>query len=301
MSHYGELPGIPAGTHFKNRADLSLAGVHRARQAGICGTQTRGGAESIVLNGGYEDDIDRGDEIIYTGHGSNDPTTGKQVGDQVLSPGNAALVESSLTGNPVRVIRGSGGDPRWSPDHGYRYDGLFRVDEYWWETGKSGYQVFRCRLTRIDDYENQRKQPELAPISQLRETPDRKEIRVQRIVRNTAVGETVKKLYDHRCQKCGIRLSIQGSPYAECAHIIPLGEPHNGPDTLDNVLCLCPNCHVTFDKGGWTIGEGAMILPDGKPLTTHRRHSISPDSVNYRFRMFGHHLRSDPNDITADE
>jgi hypothetical protein len=23
-----------------------------------------------------------------------------------------------------------------------------------------------------------------------------------------------------------------------------VGRPHNGPDTADNVLCLCPNDHV---------------------------------------------------------
>jgi hypothetical protein len=36
----------------------------------------------------------------------------------------------------------------------------------------------------------------------------------------------------------------------EAAHIRPLGAPHNGPDTLDNTLCLCPNHHVLFDHGG---------------------------------------------------
>jgi hypothetical protein len=31
------------------------------------------GADSIVLSGVYEDDIDLGDEIIHTGHGGKDP------------------------------------------------------------------------------------------------------------------------------------------------------------------------------------------------------------------------------------
>ncbi|MEW2076763.1 HNH endonuclease [Streptomyces sp. NPDC013433] len=31
------------------------------------------------------------------------------------------------------------------------------------------------------------------------------------------------------------------------AHIRGLGRPHYGPDELQNLLCLCANCHVLFD------------------------------------------------------
>ena len=51
--------------------------------AGISGTATEG-ADSIVVSGGYEDDEDHGDEIIYTGAGGNDPRTKKQIADQTL-------------------------------------------------------------------------------------------------------------------------------------------------------------------------------------------------------------------------
>lgn len=37
------------------------------------------GAAAIVMSGGYEDDYDIGTEILYTGEGGNDPSTGKQV------------------------------------------------------------------------------------------------------------------------------------------------------------------------------------------------------------------------------
>jgi hypothetical protein len=52
------------------------------------------GADSIVLSGGYEDDEDHGDEIVYTGHGGKDQKTGKQVRDQKLTIGNLALARS---------------------------------------------------------------------------------------------------------------------------------------------------------------------------------------------------------------
>jgi putative restriction endonuclease len=146
---FGHVPGYREGYEFSSRIDLSASGVHAPRQAGISGSQ-REGADSIVLSGKYEDDEDHGDLLIYTGHGGRDPESGKQVTDQELVRNNLALALSCQHGLPVRVIRG--GDPRnpFAPDEGYRYDGLFRVEDYWRETGKSGYTVWRFRLRKIN-------------------------------------------------------------------------------------------------------------------------------------------------------
>jgi putative restriction endonuclease len=138
---FGHIPGYPVGSHFESRAELSEAGVHRPTVAGISGSE-REGADSIVLSGGYEDDADFGDEIVYTGHGGRDQETGRQVADQNFSRGNRALAHSSLNGLPVRVIRGSGHDSPYSPSTGYRYDGLYLVDDYWHEPGRSGFRVW---------------------------------------------------------------------------------------------------------------------------------------------------------------
>jgi putative restriction endonuclease len=78
---FGHVPGYPEGSLFENRAELSESRVHVPIQAGIAGSQTEG-AESIVLSGGYEDDVDNGDTIVYTGHGGRDPSTGQQIRDQ---------------------------------------------------------------------------------------------------------------------------------------------------------------------------------------------------------------------------
>lgn len=48
------------------------AGLHRFTVHGIDGNGTEG-VSPIVLSGGYGDDVDLGDEIIYTGHGGNNP------------------------------------------------------------------------------------------------------------------------------------------------------------------------------------------------------------------------------------
>lgn len=49
-------------------------------------------ATCIVMSGIYEDDLDKADEIIYTGQGGNDLLGNhRQIGSQQLSRGNLAL------------------------------------------------------------------------------------------------------------------------------------------------------------------------------------------------------------------
>lgn len=134
---FGHVAGHPEGSLFENRAELHATGVHRHLQAGISGSQTEG-AESIVLSGGYEDDQDLGNLIIYTGYGGSDPETGKQTRDQPFTRWNRALAYSAQNGLPVRVIRGSEHDSPYSPPTGYSYDGLYAVEDYWHEPGRSG-------------------------------------------------------------------------------------------------------------------------------------------------------------------
>src|SRR4051794_26699720 len=103
---FGHIPTYPEGSGFDSRAELSEAGIHKPRMAGISGSALEG-ADSIVLSGGYEDDLDLGNEIIYTGHGGRDQETGQQIADQTMTRGNLALAYSMLNGLPVRVIRGA--------------------------------------------------------------------------------------------------------------------------------------------------------------------------------------------------
>jgi len=120
---FGHIPGYPPGHWFASRRELHEAGVHRQLRAGICGRAEQG-AESIVLSGGYTDDLDRGDIILYTGMGGRDHATGEQVANQQLT----------------------GATSKWAPDDGYRYDGLYRVDAYWKDTGEAGYLIWRYPL-----------------------------------------------------------------------------------------------------------------------------------------------------------
>ena len=87
----GEIPGYPPGTVFQSRQSLSEAGLHKPTMAGISGAEDEG-ADSIVLSGGYEDDKDLGNEIVYTGQGGRDDRNRQQVADQQFTHKNAALV-----------------------------------------------------------------------------------------------------------------------------------------------------------------------------------------------------------------
>ncbi|MFD8704372.1 YDG/SRA domain-containing protein [Kitasatospora sp. NPDC059648] len=138
---FGAVPGVEVGQLFANRRAVSDARVHRPLQTGICGTRERG-AESVLVSGGYEDDRDHGDEIVFTGQGGRAADTGRQVEHQTFERGNAALVTSMTAGRPVRVVRAEGG----GRGPGYRYGGLFRVEECWFEKGRSGLLVCRYRL-----------------------------------------------------------------------------------------------------------------------------------------------------------
>ncbi|OSX65716.1 hypothetical protein POSPLADRAFT_1133133 [Postia placenta MAD-698-R-SB12] len=115
--------------------DCLRAGVHRATRAGIHGSQIHG-TYSIVISGGYQDDYDKGETIIYTGAGGQDVSTNErthmQTSDQRLDhPHNAALVVSAFGHRrKVRVIRGSKLGSKFAPGTMfvfYRYDGLYTV------------------------------------------------------------------------------------------------------------------------------------------------------------------------------
>jgi putative restriction endonuclease len=250
---FGKIPGVPVGTVFASRAELAAAGVHRPTQAGISGS-VKEGADSVVISGGYEDDEDFGDELIYTGHGGQDGK-GRQVANQTLSDRNLALAVTADRGLPLRVVRGAGGDPEHSPASGYSYDGLYRVESYGKKVGRSGFDVYLYRLVRLES-ENPVSNP---PPGQAPGPSARRYASVQRLVRNTAASDWVKRLYHHKCQVCDEVLTTPSGPYAEGAHLRPVGRPHDGPDLAANVLCLCPNDHVRLDKGVITIGKGWMI------------------------------------------
>ncbi|KAI4816578.1 hypothetical protein KUCAC02_008901 [Chaenocephalus aceratus] len=169
-NHYGPIPGVPVGTTWKFRVQVSEAGVHRPHVGGIHGRGSDG-SYSLVLAGGFEDEVDRGDEFTYTGSGGRDLSGNKRIGehsfDQTLTHMNRALAANCdaplndkdgaesrnwRAGKPVRVVRSSKGRriSKYAPEEGNRYDGIYKVVKYWPEIGKCGYLVWRYLLRRDD-------------------------------------------------------------------------------------------------------------------------------------------------------
>lgn len=282
---FGEIVGYPPGSMFVNRKELAEAGVHKPTVKGISGSMSEG-ADSIVISGGYEDDDDFFDEVLYTGAGGNDPDTKKQIADQEFTGDNAALAKSCDDRLPVRVTRGRGGHPEYSPAKGFRYDGLYFVSNYWLEEGKSGFKICRYRLVRdLDDklIEIEHKEEYKIPVRKLTTT--------NRIERDKDLAESVKRLYDHKCQICGVTIETPGGKYAESAHIKPLGRPHNGPDSSSNVLCLCPNDHIRFDKLVIYIDEALNVRDCSHnivgALTQHKKHNLDKKHFAYHRTLCG--------------
>ncbi|MEO3853122.1 YDG/SRA domain-containing protein [Streptomyces sp. B8F3] len=275
---FGEPPGVAEGDRFKTHDDLYAAGLHRFRGRGISGTE-KTGADSIVLSGGYVDDVDGDEEIIYTGAGGRDRSSGLQIADQHLNtPGTAALVVSQARGCSVRVIQGldiRGGKPKG----GYRYRGLWQVREHWFTIGKEGFRICQFRLTKLHSGE----QPVSRPVAGPPDTPTALDEQTQNYIererrkRDSSVVQQVKGIYDNRCQICGERIQVSptGVAYSEGAHIHALGRPHDGPDVPSNVLCLCPNCHARFDRGALQLSDSLMVI-DGLTHAERSRLTVDP-------------------------
>ncbi|CAH8276889.1 unnamed protein product [Arabidopsis lyrata] len=150
----GSIPGVQVGDIFFFRLELCVMGLHGQTQAGIdylTGSLSSNGepiATSVIVSGGYEDDDDQGDVIMYTGHGGQDKL-GRQAEHQKLEGGNLAMERSMYYGIEVRVIRGLKYENSVSSKV-YVYDGLFRIVDSWFDVGKSGFGVFKYRLERIE-------------------------------------------------------------------------------------------------------------------------------------------------------
>jgi putative restriction endonuclease len=276
--HFGEVIGVKEGDVFADRQALHDAGVHLPTVAGIDG-DSKLGSSSIVLNGGYVDDLDLGEEIIYTGHGGN--KDGKQVAHQSWDDfGNKGLLISELQGLPVRVTRGAKHKSPFSPASGYQYAGLYRVTDHFEEVGKNGFNICRFRLEKIDT-PTSLFTGNVGSLPAGKAAPGRTSSTVIRVVRDTALSREIKKLYGYKCQVCGVAIEVKGVFYAEGAHIKPLGKPHNGADQPDNLLCLCPNHHVMLDKGVFGINDDYTLYRMSGKIKVHAKHSLNKAHLKY--------------------
>jgi len=108
-----------------------------------------------------------------------------------------------------------------------------------------------------------------------------KAIRIKReievILRNQYLVDQLKNLYNNTCQICRKKISIgYNSFYSEVHHIFPLGKPHNGPDEIENMICVCPNCHILLDYNALLLDLTKIEL----------KHTILEEYILYHNNLF---------------
>jgi hypothetical protein len=95
--------------------------------------------------------------------------------------------------------------------------------------------------------------------------------------RDPLLAESLKSVYDHRCQICGMNFRIKyDEPFAETHHIQPLSE--DGLDIGENIIVTCPNHHRIIHKTNPTFDRSKFLYryPNGLEerliLTDHYDH-----------------------------
>ena len=91
-------------------------------------------------------------------------------------------------------------------------------------------------------------------------------------LRNTLLAADIKRKYDNTCQICKQRLELVEGTYAEAHHVKPIGSPHNGPDREGNIVVVCPNHHVMFDRGALKIDPHTLTI-------SHIRRAFEPRTL----------------------
>lgn len=116
---------------------------------------------------------------------------------------------------------------------------------------------------------------------------ERNQISSKKSERNLDPSLIVKEIYDSRCQFCSGVLESPKGRIAEAAHIWEVKD--GGPDSVENLLCLCPNCHSQFDAGTWALHQIDDHLVSIDVLTREirkfnkdDRHQINFRNVRYR-------------------
>ena len=89
---------------------------------------------------------------------------------------------------------------------------------------------------------------------------------IRRPFREAAFSRQVKAAYGNRCAFTGLDMRNGGGrAEVDAAHIKPVGDGHNGPDSIRNGLALTKTVHWMFDRGLISIDSDYKILA-AKPL-----------------------------------
>ena len=128
---------------------------------------------------------------------------------------------------------------------------------------------------------------------EVNELPKTTERTVFTYVTNPELIKQIKKMYT-KCQVCDYKFQTYISTnnelktYSEAAHI--RAKSLGGYDHLNNILCLCANCHSLFDLGAlWMDDELTVRDFEGEvfsQLTIHESHEIDLKNVKFHRNYF---------------
>nr|GEY65592.1 histone-lysine N-methyltransferase family member SUVH9-like [Tanacetum cinerariifolium] len=100
----GPVPDVSIGDVFFFMMELCVLGIHGVPQAGIdflsasMSLNKEQIVTSVIVLGGYEDDEDSGEVIVYTGHGGQDKNSKLHVVDQKLEGRNFGMERNGKSG-----------------------------------------------------------------------------------------------------------------------------------------------------------------------------------------------------------
>ncbi|MFC6964951.1 HNH endonuclease [Halocatena marina] len=245
---------------------------------------------------GYKDTIDNDGTVVYTGEGSE--------GKMAFNHGNKAIRDHCDDHRELHLFETlSNGQ--------VRYIGQYECSDWFWEelpdsTGAMR-DAIRFRLTPVDafaplDSDSSESDGSISTPDSVRDTgiddidlPDGSETTERRattrndVVRNDGLIRKLKILHDNTCQVCGDRrLKGPNDGFSHAHHLMPLGEPHNGPDIPQNILVVCPNHHDDFENGMLTIDPQTLEVNhfyedsvNGRTIETDGDHEIGAQYIAY--------------------
>lgn len=201
--------------------------------------------------------------------------------------GSETFERRQLMNATEKVVRQRG---LWTPEDdelsasvGTKSRGLADIDYRFSDLASGGtlvkdrrnhWKLAHSKLTPIKEF--------VLPPSDIVAPPDRIEVHVQRIVRDTALSKSLKALYEYKCQVCGLRIEpASGSYYIEVHHVRPLGGVHSGFDSHTNMLVLCPNHHAMFDFGIPLFIATNQISIEATTHTLTCKHNLTDEVISY--------------------
>jgi hypothetical protein len=169
--------------------------------------------------------------------------------------------------------------------------------EYWEARGLDQFlqwrnDFYRARnIEAVDmDIEEEHEEMEIVPRGS-DEPPGRREVRVNRVIRDSALSRFLKSLYLYRCQICRFTFRLDGGRrYAETHHIRPLGRTHHGIDKETNMMVLCPNHHAMMDLGAIAIHPDLMTLISSDSASSDHQKPLSLSSHSIDKQFLTYHL-----------